>query len=502
MWGLFVLLSSFYFFLWPQRMLAIQSVLRAYSWCCCALAAVLLLMAVPTHAQVIKRSPPPAKTANRVSPSVNLVWTSEQESLVRDWMEKRQWREALDYMLASESRYAGQVAYDYQLGVVAIKLEDWSLALQALERVVLIQPDHGGAWLDLAIVHEKLEDYATSWSILEHIQQQLTPPSDLLAQIQFAKRQLKERALARTPWRYEWSIFGGRVANVNAGLSQLNVLLTPAGFNPIPVMIDPSQKARADNALVTRFELYYQPEFLVSADRFLACRLGLGSRNHAQFRDYDVQDVQGSCVYDSGFAEGGRWRWQAGPSLGHVQRGYAPVGQLYSVQAGLYRPWGALQTGMRVELDQRSYQAKGYYSSLTPWFGPWLSYQAGRSQGMLGYRWGHDQASGDRPGGVTIKQELYGHWTYRWSHEYAGFAHMLYGRYADQTMYSPVLANQASRWVNRWVARIGVDWRQPEWFNKDLFVSAYYEFSQDQSNIMTNQIQDRQIFMGLRYQFR
>ncbi|MGH1460651.1 MAG: tetratricopeptide repeat protein [Neptuniibacter sp.] len=66
--------------------------------------------------------------------------------------------------------------FNYSLGIVALEAGEYSLAVTALERVVLQNPQHAGAWLDLATVYYRSGEYKKLHSTIEQIESRFNLP--------------------------------------------------------------------------------------------------------------------------------------------------------------------------------------------------------------------------------------------------------------------------------------------------------------------------------------
>lgn len=83
--------------------------------------------------------------------------------------------EAYTLLAAAEFEMAGNVDYDYQLGVAALDSGKPDKASLAFERVLAAQPGHYGARLDLARAYYALGDYERARGEFEQVMQQNPP---------------------------------------------------------------------------------------------------------------------------------------------------------------------------------------------------------------------------------------------------------------------------------------------------------------------------------------
>lgn len=421
------------------------------------------------------------------------VWTLTDQQRIQNLIAQGQAQQALSELLLFGSGPYGQAEFDYLLGVAALEAGQYALALESLERVVLVNPQHAGAWLDLALAHYRLGDYEAARLMMRHVQDHFSPTPALSSQLNRLQQQLKWAPYTRD-WLIELSTHLGYVKNANAGLNNLTFSLTPLGGLPISVKADERQSARADAAVLVRANAYRlvnhqggaYSEWLVSA----------GTRQYKTEHQYSVSDVGAMWLYSQ------PWKgleWQAGPSVREIVVGGRSIGEIYGAQTSLWNNWMGCRVAPRAEIEYRQYRESGYYSNWIPWLGGVM--RCDRSTYMYGIsaRLGLDQPQQSRPGGNTQKMDWMMFGKYQINPAWTLDASLGYSRYKDQDTYSELVASGASRTINRWVGRLGLDWHAKEWGYKNVYVSAYYDYYRDKSNIVFSNIQDKQIFVGLKY---
>lgn len=107
-------------------------------------------------------------------------------------LSEQQPQSAYERLMSLEQEAAGDVGFDYWLGVAAVRAGDLEQAITALERVVMVQPLHAGARLELAGVFILQSRWLEAASQLDAIEQLNPPESARLAIAQY--RSLIERA--------------------------------------------------------------------------------------------------------------------------------------------------------------------------------------------------------------------------------------------------------------------------------------------------------------------
>lgn len=142
------------------------------------------------------------------------------------------------------------VLYDESL--LLIEAKKTSAAIGLLTQVVEVQPDHAGAWLDLAMLHCQEGNAAATRSLLDHIEQRFKPNPQLrllINQIQrancdgYAQQSSEIRLSQGSEIRVEFSL--GVDDNVNQGLSNSTFLFNQGG-NQIELQVAPGFRPRAD----------------------------------------------------------------------------------------------------------------------------------------------------------------------------------------------------------------------------------------------------------------
>lgn len=408
--------------------------------------------------------------------------------------------DALQLLLQYESEFAGTVAYDYTLGVVALEAGDYRVALHALERVVLNEPEHAGAWIDLAVTHIHLREYVTAETLLAYVEEHFQPPAELLAHIRDARSQL-QRSRWLEGWHGEVGVQLGSVSNVNSGVALSGITLTPQGSTPIYLELDPSRRPQASAALQWRGIFQYSKEHSESTrSEWLGVVRG---REYTGVTGFDANDLGLAYAYyrPTPWQSDAADRLILGGGFQRLYQGGNPLANILNVQMGIRRQWGACYLLGRLESEQRSFLLTGYFDARLYWLGGGMLCGSDMGSFSTNLRIGVDVPSGERPGGTTYRRELTADYFYPLSSAVSINGGVYYGEAEDQSGYSQLLDNNRHRKIARWVGRAALTWTLP-WEPAGRWAAQFaYEYSQENSNINLFELTDRQFFAGVRYRF-
>ena len=166
--------------------------------------------------------------------------------------------EAYGYLLPFEDKFAGNVDYDYALGVAALDSGKPDKATLAFERVLAVNPNFAGARLDMARAYFQLGDADRAKTEFLAVRE-LNPPQQAQAVITTYLDAIDkiERAKKRTLRGYvELQI--GNDTNVNNSGSQSNIAVPALGG--LTFTLNPTNLKRGDSfkALGTGVDFTYQ----------------------------------------------------------------------------------------------------------------------------------------------------------------------------------------------------------------------------------------------------
>ena len=156
-------------------------------------------------------------------------------------------QEAYDLLEPHEFDEAGNLKYDYLLGLAALQSGRPDKASLVFERVLAVEPRYLGVRLDLGRAYYQMGDLARASQEFQIVLAQ-SPPPDLKAA---AERHMASIAEIQRPRRLSLLAYvevgGGRDTNVNSATSTNPILLPGAGNQPF--FLDPSSVSAADNYL-------------------------------------------------------------------------------------------------------------------------------------------------------------------------------------------------------------------------------------------------------------
>lgn len=404
--------------------------------------------------------------------------------------------QALQDLLTQEPLLAGNPEFDYSLGITALELAQYGLAQAALERVILISPNHAGAWLDLAITHFKLGELENAQQIIRHLQDNFDPPAALKQQLAQVSRQLSIANFSRD-WQGVFSASQGYVSNPNSGLSNSRFSLTPDIGGPVGVEIDPKMRPQADSATQLRGALYRVFTHQNGAQSTVSAALQV--KDYQQQSRYSLIDAALAWQYKLPFSDDKQWSLKLIPSLRYIDQGGDALGYFSSASVGLFKNIQSCELGARLDIEQRTYVQSNYFSASIPWLGAVVACQRGSFLYGASARIGLDISNAARPGGDTQKFEATAYLRGLITDSLSAGLMLYAGEYQDQQGYSPLLDHYQSRRLHRLSQRAEIIWKLPTL--KGWGLQADLEHAQDDSNIPTARIDDLQLFLGARYQF-
>ena len=154
-------------------------------------------------------------------------------------------QEAYDLLEPFEFDLAGDLKYDYLLGLAALESGRPEKSSLVFERVLAVEPRYLGVRLDLARSYYLIGDIARASQEFQAVLAQ-SPPPDLKAN---AERYLQAIEQAKAPKRFSLNAYvelgGGFDTNVNSSTSD-NPILLP-GANNLPFFLDDSSLEQEDS---------------------------------------------------------------------------------------------------------------------------------------------------------------------------------------------------------------------------------------------------------------
>lgn len=402
-------------------------------------------------------------------------------------------------LLRDERVYAGNPDFDYVLGVVALKAEANTIALHALERVVLQSPERAGAWVDLAIAHARLGETETAETLLKYVEETFPVPPALRAALENARRQLlKMRILGG--WHGELNAGIGYDSNANSGLGIDRLTLTLDGAWA-EFLIAPEFRMHSDTFLLFGGRLRHAWDTaLGGAPGRFTLSVTAKAKDYRNEKNFNLGDAGIMAVYQQPML-GGDIEAVAGTQ--QIRLGGQSLVNIRRLQLS----WGRRLADLAVnancraqagpEHELRSYPDRNYLDGSIQWLGIQLICSASRSDTILNFRAGNDLPEAGRPGGRTQRSELtLVHRTALWQ-QFSGELSLAAARSSDAEGYSPILADNSRRWIDRYYANASVYW--PLDLAIDAVVSL--EATRQISNIAIFDQNSRVITLGARYRF-
>jgi len=419
---------------------------------------------------------------------------SQIKQQVDQFVLEKRLAEALVILTSHQAEFQDDSNYDYLLGVTALAAEDNTLALNALERVVMRNPNFAGAWLDLAIAYYRMGDYATATQLLTHIEQNFNPPKNLKTQIADVRKKLTQKNYIQG-WRVSLMGLLGRAENANYGMNSASFQLTPIGAPPVDVVVAGSSRAKSSNASEWRLDAYRQ--FKHDSGSKSEVQIFGRMRHYNQVNHQDLGDVGAYWMVTSPIDA--KLEASQGVSLRHVMIDQKSAATFVSMLAGLRLNLGPCSLGGRLEFERRILEGDQANANV-PWVGGSIAcpFQSITLDGQ--YRYGWDNPDGTRAGGKTIRQEssLQVRWAPRETLQLRGLIY--YADYQDQEGYSPLLNNNAQRHIRRFGQRAELDWWLPIAQNPGWSLHLEADNVENDANIAVAKFRDTQVFVGLRYQ--
>ena len=403
----------------------------------------------------------------------------------------------------------------YQLALSALAANQPELARVALERVVGLKPGFAGAWLDLALASYRSGDAAAALEHLEYLRSQFTLPAALAAQVDYwfglwqSPPQNAAPAAARPGWQGEILLGAGYDGNANTGLARLQIPLSLASGSTL-FEVDKAYLPRADRFALLAVSLG-GPAWALGPGHISPLLL-LRSKQLAHEGDFSTLDLQPGLVYSQPAAQGAgnsghsgnSGHWQVNLLAQHYRLGGQPLlnGLRMAVQRSL--PWHTCQGSGGAEAEARRHQripnlGGSLYSVSVGLACPLPDGDHKGHKGILGatLKAGFEQARLERPGGNNRSAELTVRYEQPLSATQSLHASWQIARSADQTGYSPLLEDNASRRLQRQTLSLGL--RQT--LTRACEARLSFEYFQQHANLPLFEQQGSLLMLGLAWRF-
>ena len=236
------------------------------------------------------------------------AWASAQGvpdlAQARELLRANQSVAALKLLAPHEDAQAGNVEFDYLLGVAALETGDASRATIALERALIVNPNHAGARLDLARAYFALGDRERARSEFNVALAQ-DPPLNARAAINAYLARIDGGAVVggggggRTRASGYVELTAGRDTNVNNATSQGQVFVPVFGFS---VQLSPTSQRTADNFLSLGGGGEVSHALGSATSLFAGGDARLRFNRHADIYNFNQFDVRGGVQHALGVA--------------------------------------------------------------------------------------------------------------------------------------------------------------------------------------------------------
>ncbi len=240
--------------------------------------------------------------------------TSKKQLLneARTLIESGQSQQSYNMLVKHELDYAGQVDFDYWLGVASLAAGQYIMATLAYERVLIIEPENNAARFDMGLAYLRMGNNERALQEFELVRQ-ANPQKNIrimldeaIAQARVDKTQLtlSERLSGSLSMKI------GYDSNINYSTSDNQFLAYLNGF-PVLLALNPDNVSKSDKFAHLLADVAYQkPLTAQSLLEFRAYGSALQPFNETQF---GTLNANASAAYQY-FA--GKSRWEAGLDAG------------------------------------------------------------------------------------------------------------------------------------------------------------------------------------------
>ncbi|WP_395011341.1 tetratricopeptide repeat protein [Undibacterium sp.] len=375
----------------------------------------------------------------------------------------------LNEAIGELSKYApdneGNAIFYYLLGLLQMKQRDHTAAAISLERVVLIEPNNAGAWLDLAIASLESGNIISASSYFDYIEANFPPPPVLQKIIFSYRKRIELRQKADRKWRFTSEAIAGYDSNANSGL-QVAVIPVTFGKDRVELTLDPKYQARGDQFT----QLLAGSQFHQNYTSF-----GLDIGMSVKLRNYRAEHNFSSTEFASniGIQRPSNFGMMSlSASADHNVLASNSLLNNMRINLSLERNNFGCRYGGGMEFELRRYIQLTELNANTTWLQLGgacdLRVWSRPTRAAFILRTGRDSPTANRAGGQTVKQELilqFGtFFTAQWRLDLS--LHMSNGQ--DDTGYSALLENNAPRYLRRNILRAQLSY--PVDSDLDLFL--------------------------------
>lgn len=360
---------------------------------------------------------------------------------------------ALKLLQREQSLHENDPAYFNLAGVIALKARDFVGAQAALERVVLMQPENAGAWMDLALAATEAGNLASASSYFNYIEAEFNPPAEIRAVIAGYRARIASPPLSSYGLSMQAELLLGVDSNANSGLQNSFIPLT-IGSERIELPLDASSQARADRFVQVAAGGMYRNSIGLG---LLELGLTVRQRRYLVERDFSTLEA----TLGAGLRNPTRFgAVNFGAQTSHLSLGGAPLLRTMLVLAQLERPFGPCRAGVSAEWEARRYFVRSTLDANLQWgqLGLGCNWALGSvpvTSAVIA-RSGIDRPTGERAGGRTRHSVLTLQLGAPLVWGVTADFNFTVARAADSEGYSPLLEQFAARTIDRRSTRLAL----------------------------------------------
>jgi len=363
--------------------------------------------------------------------------------------------------------------------------------------VVLVNPGHAGAWLDLAIVNFRQGDIETAEQLVDYVSNNFDPPQSLKAELDNVRQSLQQAPGNPRHWHGVASLAYGYDNNANYGLMLDNITLTPTGSAPIALSLDKSSQPQGDFA--GQFRGYMARRFTHAKGRESQFIAQTQARKYSQQSDFDLIDASVAWRLLWPLNTEKDWYLALTPAARHIALGGDTLGEVFTGSLGMFHKRFGCDWGGRLDFEKRLYAREGYTDATLPWANLLVSCESISHFYGLTLRYGQDYPDTARAGGQTDRHEANLYWRKPLTDDLVLGLLGYVAYYTDALGYNPLLDQGKPRTLWRFSQKMELNLKLP--YLQNWWGQLEIEHTQDASNIPLNNIENLQGYLGIRYHF-
>ncbi len=380
------------------------------------------------------------------------------------------------------------------LGVLSLGQKAYAPAAAAFERVVLMQPDNAGAWMDLAVASAEAGNTVLALGYFDYIEETFAPPPAVGSIIARYRAQLSQRSKPAPAWRHLVEVQAGIDTNANSGLQNSAIPIT-LGDERIDLSLDPSFKARRDSYVQLAANSRYRGQLGPQGFDFSFGARQRSYRTEHAFSNLDLNAnlamQRPTALGDAGLAIQEEYFTLGGKSLLYNSR----------LVASLERPYRECRLGLSLEAEWRRYVSLMTLNANVLWAQTGVACDFGVArvplQATAVIRYGVDKPGAARAGGITRRLEFISQLGMPLARGVRADLSFSFSNAQDDEGYSALLEQNAARRLDR--RNIRLQFSSPLDSRTDLTFTA--EDNKIASNLALFQQAGKTFSLGLQRKF-